>query len=899
LYCDPASIDGFRELVHSPARGSWESLSLSGSFYDSDSGEGLMTALAESADTEALRSLTVRGCRLSAKGLSTLASDPAFHHLETLTLSDHTLHTTEANLFANTLARPHLRALTMDGGLLSPSNVLALLRSSVAPQLERLSVAKAEWSEACVDAVLYASLLPKLREFGLPSARSGVDAFLKRLASSPFLGQLTSLGLSQSCLSAESLEALLDSSYAEGLLEVGLEGTYEKKQSFDQVRALFSVAVASSRLPLPQRRAYIADRQYERWRRDGLAMMDVENALREAAKAANECTWETMDLSALLAWLPAIARPLPDTSLVLHQERRRERLEAYLQETPSRDLFLAILQLFGGWPEGAAKEEALAWAEDVLSDWDPMLRHADVMVCWPGAPACQPPSSFRLVRSLFVSRAIGTDEQVVAMLARLEAPHLYALSFAWSRFSSSTLQTLARTSALSGLRSLALHAEYLDAFSATALARSPHLQALTSWCWDGVSDDRHVKALVKSGLLFRTTELRVTFARWSDESFSILQSLEQSGVLDTLDLYSVGEHTLEALVSSPIFQTVRHVVLDGPVLSSDMLARVFAPARWAHVSSLSLVRDDNVDGILCRLAESPSQLGLRSLSVESGGFTLDGLLALTTSTAFGGLSSLSLERCYRLPNDETLVHIFGSTTLASLETLSLNGMCSWGWSFVRSIKKRVGLPQLKHLHLISTHFHPEELEMLLELYGASLETLELSRCSLKMKTFRWLSRMGSMTNLRVLRLGGNECPKTGIQALTRVQHWPHLVELRCAGNPGFRDTLPAIVRSVRLSREAKYTCLQGECLELLSELAAEFGLEGAEQHHKEELLAFLSRQSGGSSGGSDEKGVSVTPEASEWHKKSKKELLAEAKKRLIHGRHKMNKAQLVEAILRS
>lgn len=595
--------------------------------------------------------------------------------------------------------------------------------------------------------------------------------------------------------------------------------------------------------------------------------------------------------------LPSLKHLLPDIARPLGEREERtttpqERLEGYLKQPPSRELFEAIIELLSAWPARQEPEKALAKAKEAMAEWSDDCCYASLSEIWPGVPQTEPPAVFSLVRTLFVPGGLMADELFQPFLKQLTAPHIKHITCERPTFSSQSLQSLARTSALSGLLSVKLPAAALDPFSGIALARSPHLQQVTHWHWHNLQDDQELLALIKTGLIKKATTLSLSFARLSEASLQPLRELQESGKLDTLDLYATSPTQLDAFVKSALFASVREVRLTDTKFPEDLSAH-FAADDWAHVTSLVFTRVDDCDRILSHWAQETAPLSLQSLEVESC-LTEEGLEALTQSAQYSALQTLKLERCYKLPTgaQETL---FRSTQLASLETLCIDSTGSWGWSFVRSIKDTEprGLPKLKHLFIITNHMDDAELKLLIQHYGVDLETLELSRCNLRSKVFKELAKSSHLPHLQALILRGNESTKTGIKMLSQSTH--SLCHLECVGNPGYTEGLPDLVASVRLSQEAKRSALSSAFHTDLIELARHFQLPAPESYHKQELLAFLSTQSGPPKTSQEAK-EPLSQEEAALLQKTKKELMKLAKIHLIPRRSSMSKQELAHAL---
>ncbi|MBK07889.1 MAG: hypothetical protein CL920_22550 [Deltaproteobacteria bacterium] len=506
-------------------------------------------------------------------------------------------------------------------------------------------------------------------------------------------------------------------------------------------------------------------------------------------------------------------------------------LKWMLKGEPSKQLFSTLMETFLHWSEPSTLSSALEEASQTLSTWDDALRYASY-----SSLSGQRHPAQALVRSLFIPKEID-DEKALSSFLQEIAPQITILDVDATSNSTELLHILARTSGFTSLHSLSLPAQPLDMFSSVGLSRAPHLQSLSSWHWH-VKENDALQSLMLSGLITKATGLSLTFSRYNELALKKLSSIDTPGLLTDIDLYSVNETVLDALLSSGLFQTVKQVAFSFIDFSEDRIDKLFRPARWAHVEALYFQKVKHQQQIFTALASGSELLALQSVHIDDimDSASLD---VLSASHTFSALKRLQLADCSNI-SKESMKTFFHSQHTKALTSLSLESVPYRIWNFLKASDASslsASLPALKALSICHHRLEPEELQLLLRYFGEHLEVLSLKHCDLSAKSLKEVAKSEHLSHLQTLALDDNNSPKTGLVHLSRCRH--PLLKLTCAGNPGYEEALESFVKSVRLSPASKYHVLSGATHKQLAALAHSMGILGAEQYPKESLLGML------------------------------------------------------------
>ncbi len=100
----------------------------------------------------------------------------------------------------------------------------------------------------------------------------------------------------------------------------------------------------------------------------------------------------------------------------------RERLREILAGPPRQERFRELLSLFGRWPAGAERDEALQEAEQGLSPWPPEVRRGDVGSSWLFGEGSAVAPWARLMRAPDVRRVDQLAYRFTALMGGGPAP---------------------------------------------------------------------------------------------------------------------------------------------------------------------------------------------------------------------------------------------------------------------------------------------------------------------------------------------------------------------------------------------------------------------------------------------------------------------------------------------
>jgi uncharacterized protein (TIGR02996 family) len=287
----------------------------------------------------------------------------------------------------------------------------------------------------------------------------------------------------------------------------------------------------------------------------------------------------------------------------------------------------------------------------------------------------------------------------------------------------------------------------------------------------GYAEGRFVRGLVRPVLKKRGHRSPAGLALLGSEALAWIEGF-------ALCWPNVGD--VERFLASPLFASGTYLEVLGTLQVNEIIVRLAADPRVAHLQSLAFPACRVNDDGLRALASSRYLTGLRSLSLTSATLTGEGFAALASSPGLAGLTALDLSHGNDGPGARALA---SSPYLRNLRQLTL-----WRADLTPSdVAALVSSPNLANLERLNLSWNQVGAEGIAALAASphlkNLICLDLSGCRLGAEELSLLARARSLGNLRSLVLKSNNVNADCLEALVHRRCFPRLSGLHLERNP--------------------------------------------------------------------------------------------------------------------